>query len=371
MDAFYTDVRRDLAEWREARGLPADPMRAYLASGYQESDRGRPRRRRAGRMELIVTNQTTPRPCRAHRAVQPPRRRPAQHQLRRGQHLRQGRGDRPGHRAADRAPVGQGLRRRPRHPDGGRAWPRCAWTGCARSSTSTPASSARTRWSRPSTTACTARAAPPRPSTPRCTAWSTPPTSTTSTPTPASRSPPRPTARRSPRTSSATASSWVPWRRPGFQLGLDIAAIKRANPQAIGCILGGHGITAWGETSRGVRGQLARHHPDRRGVHRRARHGRARSAPSSRATSRCPRPSAAPRRPRSRPPSAASPRPTSGWSATSPTATSCSTSSAREKLQPLAALGTSCPDHFLRTKVPPMVLDLPGDRARGGDGRPG
>jgi rhamnose utilization protein RhaD (predicted bifunctional aldolase and dehydrogenase) len=42
---------------------------------------------------------------------------------------------------------------------------------------------------------------------------------------------------------------WVPWRRPGFQLGLDIAAISSANPQAIGCILGGHGITAWGDTS--------------------------------------------------------------------------------------------------------------------------
>ena len=42
---------------------------------------------------------------------------------------------------------------------------------------------------------------------------------------------------------------WVPWRRPGFQLGLDIAAIAAANPQAIGCILGGHGITAWGATS--------------------------------------------------------------------------------------------------------------------------
>ena len=42
---------------------------------------------------------------------------------------------------------------------------------------------------------------------------------------------------------------WVPWRRPGFQLGLDIAAIKEANPEAVGCILGGHGITAWGDTS--------------------------------------------------------------------------------------------------------------------------
>ena len=42
---------------------------------------------------------------------------------------------------------------------------------------------------------------------------------------------------------------WVPWRRPGFQLGLDIAAIAAENPQAIGCVLGGHGITAWGPTS--------------------------------------------------------------------------------------------------------------------------
>ena len=42
---------------------------------------------------------------------------------------------------------------------------------------------------------------------------------------------------------------WVPWRRPGWQLGLDIAAIKEANPLAIGCVLGGHGITAWGDTS--------------------------------------------------------------------------------------------------------------------------
>jgi L-rhamnose isomerase/sugar isomerase len=36
MDAFYTDVRSDLAAWRESRGLPADPMAAYAASGYQE-----------------------------------------------------------------------------------------------------------------------------------------------------------------------------------------------------------------------------------------------------------------------------------------------------------------------------------------------
>ena len=35
MNAFYTDVRPNLAAWRETRGLPADPVRAYAASGYQ------------------------------------------------------------------------------------------------------------------------------------------------------------------------------------------------------------------------------------------------------------------------------------------------------------------------------------------------
>jgi L-rhamnose isomerase/sugar isomerase len=42
MDAFYTDVRSDLAAWREERGLAGDPLRAYADSGYQkqiEADR--------------------------------------------------------------------------------------------------------------------------------------------------------------------------------------------------------------------------------------------------------------------------------------------------------------------------------------------
>ena len=35
MDAFYTDVRPQLADWREGRGLPRDPMAAYAESTYQ------------------------------------------------------------------------------------------------------------------------------------------------------------------------------------------------------------------------------------------------------------------------------------------------------------------------------------------------
>ena len=34
MDAFYTDVRADLADWRASRGLPTDPVKAFAESGY-------------------------------------------------------------------------------------------------------------------------------------------------------------------------------------------------------------------------------------------------------------------------------------------------------------------------------------------------
>ncbi|HEX9446711.1 MAG TPA: bifunctional rhamnulose-1-phosphate aldolase/short-chain dehydrogenase, partial [Dongiaceae bacterium] len=43
---------------------------------------------------------------------------------------------------------------------------------------------------------------------------------------------------------------WLPWRRPGFQLGLDLAAFAKANPQAKGVVLEAHGLLTWGETSR-------------------------------------------------------------------------------------------------------------------------
>ncbi|RWZ83069.1 L-rhamnose isomerase [Glutamicibacter sp. HZAU] len=37
MDAFYTDVREELAQWRASCGLPADPMEAFRASDYQST----------------------------------------------------------------------------------------------------------------------------------------------------------------------------------------------------------------------------------------------------------------------------------------------------------------------------------------------
>ncbi|MDN3243543.1 bifunctional aldolase/short-chain dehydrogenase [Glycomyces tritici] len=149
---------------------------------------------------------------------------------------------------------------------------------------------------------------------------------------------------------------WVDWRRPGFQLGLDIAAIKAANPQAIGCILGGHGITAWGATSeaceanslaiiRGCEAFIAE---------------RGKADPFGKRI-------AEPLDDRARAKRAAALAPViRGLASRDKRQVGHFTDDAvvldflaSERMPELAALGTSCPDHFLRTKVRPMVLDLP------------
>lgn len=153
---------------------------------------------------------------------------------------------------------------------------------------------------------------------------------------------------------------WVPWRRPGFQLGLDIAAIKAANPQAIGTILGGHGITAWGDTSEEAeRNSLwiidtAQAYIDEHGSVAPFGGVRAGFAPLSDADRRA---------------KAAALAPTiRGLASTDKPMVGHFTDAdvvldflASEKAPALAALGTSCPDHFLRTKVTPLLLDLPAD----------
>ncbi|WP_328334087.1 MULTISPECIES: bifunctional aldolase/short-chain dehydrogenase [unclassified Streptomyces] len=151
---------------------------------------------------------------------------------------------------------------------------------------------------------------------------------------------------------------WVPWRRPGFQLGLDIAAIKEANPQAIGCILGGHGITAWGATAQEC---------ERNSLHiiRTAQEfltGRGRPEPFGPVIEGY---GALPEAERQERAAALAPyiraiasqdRPQVGHFTGSDTVLDFL---ARTEHPRLAALGTSCPDHFLRTKVRPLVLDLP------------
>ena len=151
---------------------------------------------------------------------------------------------------------------------------------------------------------------------------------------------------------------WVPWRRPGFQLGLDIAEIKARNPQAVGCILGGHGITAWGDTSDEAEANslwiidtaaayIAEHSkaepfgPALEGyaalpeAERRAK--AAALAPTIRGI-------------------ASADRPMVGHFTDSEVVLDFLAHAEHPRL---GELGTSCPDHFLRTKVKPLVLDLP------------
>ena len=51
------------------------------------------------------------------------------------------------------------------------------------------------------------------------------------------------------RTIFGDAIGWVPWQRPGFDLGLKVG-IAGANPHSVGLILGSHGLITWAGTSR-------------------------------------------------------------------------------------------------------------------------
>jgi rhamnulose-1-phosphate aldolase/alcohol dehydrogenase len=151
---------------------------------------------------------------------------------------------------------------------------------------------------------------------------------------------------------------WVPWRRPGFQLGLDVAEVRRANPRAIGVILGGHGITAWGATSDECEARSLE-------IIRAAQafiDGRGRPEPFGAAI-----PGYEPLPDAERRARAAALAPVlRGLASSDRRQVGHFTDSAevldflaRTEHPRLAALGTSCPDHFLRTKVRPLVLDLP------------
>ncbi|WP_097975287.1 bifunctional aldolase/short-chain dehydrogenase [Streptomyces sp. gb14] len=152
--------------------------------------------------------------------------------------------------------------------------------------------------------------------------------------------------------------AWVPWRRPGFQLGLDIAAVKAANPEAIGCVLGGHGITAWGTTSEECEANAL--HIIRTAETFLAEHGRPEPfGPVTEGYEALPE---ADRRARA---AALAPYVRALASRDHAQVGHFDDSEAvldflaRAEHPRLAALGTSCPDHFLRTKVSPLVLDLP------------
>lgn len=149
---------------------------------------------------------------------------------------------------------------------------------------------------------------------------------------------------------------WLPWKRPGFELGLWLEKFCRENPDASGVILGSHGLFTWGDTAREAYETTIR--IINRAIEWLEEKSSARPAfggamrPLLDETQR--REIAAKLMPAIRGLISASERKV-GHFDDQPAVLEFVAS---KDLQALAPLGTSCPDHFLRTKIRPLVLDF-------------
>ena len=158
------------------------------------------------------------------------------------------------------------------------------------------------------------------------------------------------------RTATATRSAGWPGTAPGSTSvwPSGTSACPAASSRGV---LGGHGVICWADTSDGVRDHFVAAHRPGRGLPRRRGAAPSRSARSCRPRPLCPKRPAAPRRPCSH-------RWCAGWRDRPSGGRPLQRRPRgprlpRERAAPrLAALGTSCPDHFLRTKVRPLLLDL-------------
>ena len=152
---------------------------------------------------------------------------------------------------------------------------------------------------------------------------------------------------------------WLPWQRPGFDLGLRLRDAVRANPQIRGVVLAGHGLIAWGDTSKAC-------YRNTIDTIRRAEAWLSERIGTS--------PAFGGERIASRPADERS----AIASELMPVLRGHLTGAQRKvghfadnaqvlefvgarRFEELANIGTSCPDHFLRTKIRPLVL--PSDPA--------
>ncbi|MGA2426910.1 MAG: bifunctional rhamnulose-1-phosphate aldolase/short-chain dehydrogenase [Candidatus Acidiferrum sp.] len=148
---------------------------------------------------------------------------------------------------------------------------------------------------------------------------------------------------------------WLPWQRPGFELGMMLQKAVDANPGCDGIVLGGHGLFTWGSTQRECYlntltiidqlGQFVLDHVERRGASLFG--GAARTALENR------RELALDIFPLVRGRVSARQRMIGSFS-DSPEVLRFVNSADAQKL---AHLGTSCPDHFIRTKIRPLFVD--------------
>jgi rhamnose utilization protein RhaD (predicted bifunctional aldolase and dehydrogenase)/NAD(P)-dependent dehydrogenase (short-subunit alcohol dehydrogenase family) len=145
---------------------------------------------------------------------------------------------------------------------------------------------------------------------------------------------------------------WLPWQRPGFELAMMMKRAVEANPDCDGIVLGGHGLFTWGQTQREcyvntltVIDQLGQF-IERHGRGKVRFGGEAQTARADR------RELAALIAPFLRGRVSAKQRFISSFSDAADVLQFIDSADARE----LAFLGTSCPDHFIRTKIRPLFV---------------
>ncbi|HEX4155149.1 MAG TPA: bifunctional rhamnulose-1-phosphate aldolase/short-chain dehydrogenase [Acidobacteriaceae bacterium] len=154
--------------------------------------------------------------------------------------------------------------------------------------------------------------------------------------------------------------AWLPWQRPGFELGMMLRHIVRETPGCDGVVLGGHGLFTWGETQRECYlntitiidqiGQFIERHAQ----HNEAQNKGHKAFGGERVKSREDRRAiAAEVMPALRGAVSRRQRWIGSFTDSEAVLRFVNSQSAAE----LAHLGTSCPDHFIRTKIRPMFLN--------------
>jgi rhamnulose-1-phosphate aldolase/alcohol dehydrogenase len=149
---------------------------------------------------------------------------------------------------------------------------------------------------------------------------------------------------------------WLPWRRPGFQLGLDLEAFAEAHPNAKGVVLESHGLFTWADNAKDcyeltlrIINQAIKWFAEKT-AGKQAFGGAVTSSlsPGER------RKIAARLMPEIRGKIGQAERKLGHFDDQDAVLEFVNSAN----LRPLAQLGTSCPDHFLRTKIRPLVLDF-------------
>ena len=153
---------------------------------------------------------------------------------------------------------------------------------------------------------------------------------------------------------------WVGWQRPGFDLGLKLRQCLQENPGIRGIVLGSHGLFTWGDDARSCYLNTLET-IERAATYIEQRSGRKAPAFSGErirtASAEQRRAQAAAMAPVLRGMTSGNSR-MIGHFTDDPRVLEFINSN---DLPRLAPMGTSCPDHFLRTKICPLVLDLPSD----------